>query len=270
MESVKIVFDIGGTKTRIAAVEEDTALRDITIFETDHDPEVGVQNIISTIHKIVGDFPIAAICGGSKGAIDNGVIKRVNHITRWAGTPLREILEHEFETKVYLMNDVELIGIGEYYYGAGKGIHDMMYLTVSTGVGGSHIVDGRIDKGKYNAEPGHQMVDSAELESLISGPAVEKKYGKPPKEIDDITIRNELAEILARGLYDNVLHWSPEVIVLGGSMIVGKNPIPIEHTQKTLDALVLKYHPEAPKIKKAELGDHGGLYGGMAYLNYSV
>ncbi|XKT74393.1 MAG: ROK family protein [Patescibacteria group bacterium UBA2163] len=265
-QGVQIVFDIGGTKTRVAAVVEGVSLRDVTIFETPPEPEVGLLKILSSIERIVGGFPVSAVCGGVKGVISDGVMYKPPHIVAWNGFPLGEKLKQALGAPVFLLNDTELVALGEYYHGAGKGESNMLYVTVSTGVGGAHVVNGEIIRGKYNAEVGHQMVDGASLESLVSGTAVQKKYGVSPKDLDDEAARNELADILARGLYDNVLHWSPEVIVLGGSMIVGKNAIPIKRVEQTLRTLIMKQYPDAPRITMAQLGDKGGLYGGVAYL----
>lgn len=266
MEPIHIVFDIGGTKTRVAAVDEGTALRDITIFETSPKPEEGLSELINKMRTIAGDYPVGALCGGAPGTVRDNELLSAHNLPLWGGVAISERLSDTFEAPTTLFNDAELVGLGEYYFGAGKGEKDMIYVTVSTGVGGVHIVDGEVDKGKYNAEIGHQIVKRAELEDLISGTAVEKKYGVHPKDLDDINILNGLADTLAQGLYDNVLHWSPEAIVLGGSMIVGKNGIPVDRVKLTLDKMLKQYYPETPRVYKAKLGDHGGLYGGMGYL----
>lgn len=270
MQPVNVVFDIGGTKTRVATVAGGHTLNEIKTFETSPDPEIGFEKLVNTVCSLIGDFPVGAICGGVPGTVDNNVLVSAHNLPKWAGMPIAERLFNIFNAPVKLFNDAELVALGEYYYGAGKGEKDMLYVTVSTGVGGAHIVNGKIDKGRYNAEIGHQMVNRAELEDQISGTAVAKKYNVHPKDLSDQTILNELADTLAKGLYDNVLHWSPEAIVLGGSMIVGKNAIPIERVEKTLTAMVKKYYPEAPRILKAKLADQGGLYGGLACLSYSL
>lgn len=265
MEPVKIVFDIGGTMTRVGKIA-DGELSQVERFRTPADSDEGLAAIITTTEHFAKDFPIGAACGGISGVVKDGVALRVPHLPLWSGTAVAERLRLAFDAPVTLFNDAELVALGEYYFGAGKGEKNMLYVTVSTGVGGAHVVNGRIEKGKYNLELGHQNVDGAELEELVSGSAIEKKYGIHPKELSDKNTLNELADTLATGLYDSVLHLSPEAIILGGAMITGKNPIPLARVEKTLVQLVEKYYPEAPRIKKAMLGDDGGLYGGMAYL----
>ncbi len=100
---------------------------------------------------------------------------------------------------------------------------------------------------------------------MISGKALQEKTGKHPREITDQKVWDEFAKILAFGLNNIIVEWSPNVVVLGGSMITGDPAIPLFKVEMHLKE-ILKIFPELPAIKKAELGDFGGLYGGLAYL----
>ncbi len=152
----------------------------------------------------------------------------------------------------------------------------MVYHTVSTGVGGVKIEQGRIDQASSGFEPGHQVLDidrtilgadiSPTLENLVSGSGVEARFGVKPYEIPQSdALWDELAEYLAQGLRNTILYWSPEMIVLGGSMIIGDPKIPLEairkYTVEVLDGFVA-----CPFITTAKLGDEAGLYGAMALL----
>lgn len=269
-ENTFIVFDIGATKTRVATAHGNT-ISDPIIYTTPQSPEEGVSALRAAADALLGGALPVGACGGVPGTVEReSVLVRARNLPLWGGIDLGLRLSQDWGVPTTILNDGELVALGEYYFGAGKGERDMLYVTVSTGVGGAHIVDGRLDRGRYNAEIGHQVVNRGELEDSISGTAVQKRYGVHPKELSDPAILNELADTLAKGLYDNVLHWSPAVIVLGGSMIVGKNGIPIERVSKTLNALVTQYYPTAPEVRKALLGDIGGLYGGLAYFTYAT
>ncbi len=143
---------------------------------------------------------------------------------------------------------------------------------------------GKIDANSMGFEVGHQILDAdssiipemkkfekqikekgwnyGSLTSYISGSAVRLRYGKEAKEIDDEKVWEKLAEILAIGLNNVVVFWSPDVIVLGGSMM---NKIPIDKVKDNLNK-TLKIFLEHPEIKKAELGDSSGLYGALALI----
>ena len=77
-------------------------------------------------------------------------------------------------------------------------------------------------------------------------------------------LREEMEKVLAYGLYNTVLHWSPDIIVLGGSMMK-KIGIPIDTVKKHLRE-IFRIMPDVSKIEKATLGDFGGLWGALAYI----
>ncbi len=79
----------------------------------------------------------------------------------WHNVPLREYLENEFGVPVFVGNDANLAGLAEHRYGAGQGSSDMIYITVSTGIGGGVIVANRMLLGRQGlaAEIGHVTID---------------------------------------------------------------------------------------------------------------
>jgi predicted NBD/HSP70 family sugar kinase len=183
--------------------------------------------------------------------------------------------------ETYIENDTAMVGLGEAAYGAGKDFDIVAYLTISTGVGGARIVGRRIDANVFGFEPGHQIIDAdgtmcpdcrafeddrglGHLEAHISGSAIEKRFGKHPSEIDDEKVWDDLARYLAYGLNNTIVHWSPEVVVLGGGMMKSTG-IKIERIDHYLED-ILKIFPERPLLKLAELGDVGGLFGGLSYI----
>lgn len=272
-----IVFDIGGTKTRLAFSEDGREFSNPEIFETPKKFEDGVEKISATIKKISGGKKIKTVAGGIAGTLDKKRerLLRAPHLLGWVDRPLKELLEKKLETQVYIENDTAIVGLGEAVVGAGRGFRIVVYITVSTGVNGARIVDGKLDPSTYGFEIGHQIIDAdgtlclkcpepKDLENYISGSALEKIYHKKPYEIEDQTVWHEVAKFLAYGLNNTILHWSPDVLVLGGSMM--KSPgISIIDVSHHLGNIMSGY-PELPIIKKASLGDIGGLYGGLEYI----
>lgn len=271
-----IVFDIGGTKTRLASSFDGETLNQIKIYDTPTDYDVGIAEFKSVANALSAGEPIDCLAGGIAGMYNakNSRLVRSN-LTSWINHSFKFELEKVFNAPVYVENDAAIVGLGEAHRGGGCSHEIVAYVTVSTGVGGARIVHGKIDEKSLGFEPGHQIIDvdrtmipdsvGNTLENYISGKALAQRTGKSPKEIKEAVFWDGFAKILAYGLNNLCVFWSPDVIVLGGSMIIGDPAIPVDKTEKYLKEIV-KIYPEIPVIKKAELGDHGGLYGALEYI----
>jgi glucokinase len=274
-----ILFDIGGTKMRIAGSRDCKEFAgDPIIIDTPSDFEEGMKALKDAIRNISSGEEIEIIGGGIAGPFNQktGCLIKGPNISNWVDKPLRTRLEDEFNVPVYIENDSALVGLGEMHHGAGNKEGIGVYITVSTGVGGARFIDGYIDEATVGFEPGHEIIDpdksmcpdceNGELESYIGGAATEKRTGKKPYEITEPEFWDTYAKYLAYGLNNTIVHWSPNVLVLGGSMIVGDPAIPVDKTIEYLKD-ILKIFPELPEIKKAELGALGGLYGAMVLVD---
>lgn len=277
-----LIFDIGGTKMRIATSVDLKKFNEPTIVETPRVYEEGIALFKHTAKELIGGESLKAVAGGIAGPFSQKKESLVAspNLQGWIGKPLLEELESSFNVPVHIVNDSALVGLGEAVVGAGKGYEIVVYMTVSTGVGGARLVNGKIDERFIGFEPGHQIIDADKtlcpdcdgiyLGNYISGKALEKRYGKKPYEIKDQSLWDDtLPKWLSYGLHNTIVHWSPEAIVLGGSMIIGDPAISVSATEEYLKDM-LKIFPELPKIKKAELGDLGGLYGGMEILKQHI
>ncbi len=260
---------------RLASSDGKSVLKTV-ILDTPKNFEEGIQLFKKTALDLAGAETIERVAGGIAGPLDKekSTLLRAPHLPGWVDRQFRQKLSEALNAPVFLENDSALVALGEATQGAGKDFNIVAYFTISTGVGGARIVGGKIDDNSSGFEPGHQIIDpgnalcrtceNGELESYISGAAFEKRFGQKPYEIIDSAVWEETAKFLALGLHNSIVHWSPDVVVLGGSMMkeIG---IPIDrvkyHLEKTLNIF-----PVLPKIKKAELGDLGGLYGALEYL----
>ena len=271
-----VLFDIGGTKTRIAFSGDGSDFGEPMIIPTPKDFDEGMRLFKEAALELSGSKKIRAAAGGIAGPLDRKKARLVNspHIPAWIGKPLKEELQTIIRAPVHLENDAAMAGLGEAVYGKGKGSRIVVYMTVSTGVGGSRIVDGEIDVSAMGFEPGHQIIDAdgtlcpecksipGYLERCVSGSAIEMRYRKKASEIDDPAVWDEVARFLAYGLNNTIVHWSPDMVILGGSVI---NKIPMDKVRSSL-AEILKIFPEPPLIESAVLGDFGGLYGALHLL----
>lgn len=275
-----ILFDIGGTKMRVVAANREKFLSDPVVVSTPKDFNEGFEILKRIIDNLVEQYKnegqaITTIVGGIAGPLnpEKTMLVKSPNLGNWVGHDIKNALFDVYKVPVKLENDAALVGLGEAHFGSGRGKSIVAYITISTGVGGARIVDGDIDESSMGFEPGHQIIDpdntlcptceGNDLEAYVSGIAVEKRYGMKPYEIHDEAIWDELAKFLAYGLNNTIVHWSPDVVVLGGSMMreVG---IPILAVKKHL-AEIMKIFPTLPLIEKAELADFGGLYGALAY-----
>lgn len=270
-----ILFDIGGTNMRLAASRDGKTFGEPKIVPTPAHFDEGIAVFKKLSLELADGEKILAAAGGIPGPLNKEKTEVLNapNLPGWNKKPLKMQLEKATGAKVYIENDAAVAGLGEATYGAGKGKEIVAYLTISTGVGGARIVHGVIDANALGFEPGHHIIQmnstgARDLESYISGKAVEKRFGKKPYEITDEAAWDEIAKFLAYGLNNITALWSPDIIVLGGSMMK-KIGIPVERVRYHLKH-IMKIFPELPQIEKAKLGDAAGLYGALAFLKQNL
>lgn len=270
-----ILFDIGGTKTRITRSDDLNSFSNPIIFETSQKYSDGIVKITEVVKQISEGKKIKKIAGGIAGPVGRRKSSLITgpNITDWVYKPFQADLEDAFKTKVVIENDAAMAGLGEATHGAGRGFNIVTYITVSTGYGGARIVNGKIDEYAVGFEPGHQIIDASlslfpgtggNLNNIVSGGGILKRMGKRPEAIDDNNFWNDVTMAISIGLNNTLVHWSPDVVVLGGS-IVNSGKIKISKIEDNLKNL-LKIYPEIPPIKMSELGDSAGLYGAMTYI----
>lgn len=244
-----IVFDIGGTNMRVATAQNGE-LGEIKKVPTPKDPVEAVTTFVQ-IAKELSDGTIEKVIGDVPSSVDaNGKMFDAKNLPEWEAINITEELSKGLGVQAHVFNDTALVGYGEKHKGGGRGFSRVAYITVSTGAGGALVVDEALSKSLLLTDVGEVKRN---LESTISGTAVHRKFGIEPKELDSIEERNKLADILAEGLVEIAKVWKPDVFVIGGSMIVGVNPIPLERVQEKFTAV---------PVKMAELKDNGGLIGG--------
>jgi predicted NBD/HSP70 family sugar kinase len=263
---MRVLFDIGGTKTRFATSEDGLELENIKIVNTSDD----FESEIIEFKKYTSSLNVSeleSITGGIAGPLsrDKSMVINAPNLPGWNNKPIKETLQKEFNVPISIENDAALVGLGEADRGAGKGKKIVVFFTISTGVGGARIINGKVDESFMGFEPGHQYIPQKEsndlihLEGLISGTALKKKYNIDPEEIKDDKVWDECSYYLALGIHNSILFWSPEIIILGGSIM---NKIDIGKVIENLENM-MKIFKVIPEIKKAELGDKAGLYGAL-------
>ena len=261
-----IVFDIGGTHLRVARLESG-APSEAQKIETPASPDEAFTALVALAGRVAGGT-VDGISGGVAGVIGkDGTVLSSPNLPEWNGFPLARKLSERFSAPAFLHNDSDLAGLGEALFGAGQGARIVAHLRLGTGVGGTRIVEGEIDDHAQGFEPGHQVVElstGASLESLIGGAALRKKYGMPPPKLSP-EIWKELTPALAIGIWNAIVHWSPDIVVLGGSLFDGPLAFQLDEVRASVEQC-RRVLPTVPPIVLGTLDDRAGLYGAAALL----
>jgi glucokinase len=191
MSSLIVAVDLGGTQIRAALCGIDGQIfrRVARLTEAKEGPDAVIARIFEAITEAIGDVPVADVAGigvGAPGPLNpiTGVVLEAPNLPGWCNVPLRTLVSERFARPTFLGNDANVAALAEYQYGAGRGIRDMIYLTLSTGIGSGIIVDGRMLLGAEGlaAEAGHMIIlpngpvcgcgAHGCLEALAAGPAI--------------------------------------------------------------------------------------------------
>jgi glucokinase len=197
MQEVPVLaIDLGGTKIIAAVISRQGQVRARESYLTSagEGPQSVIDRIFSAIDHLLSVSNLApaqlpSISIAAAGAIDfgQGVVTSSPNLPGWHDVPLRDIVSRKYQVKTFLVNDASAAALGEHEFGAGKGVNNLIYLTVSTGIGGGIIIDGRLYLGPSGSagEIGHMTIDVNGpkcscgnigcLEMLASGTAIARE-----------------------------------------------------------------------------------------------
>lgn len=269
-----LVFDIGGTNARVAVSHDGKEIKEVKTIPTLPEFNEGMQSIQQAADELRKGEKITGIAGGVAGPLDKDKSMLISspHIPGWIQKPMKAWLQQVFNVPTYLENDTAMIGLGEAVRGIGKDSAIVAYIGIGTGVGGKRIVNGKIPDDSSNFEPGHQIIvpdgnpctcgGKGHLETYIGGYYLEKDHKTNPAEIKDPAIWDKVAQYLSIGLNNTIVHWTPDIVVLGGSIM---QSLPLENIISHLGDVQTIY-PQTPPIVKASLGDYAGLYGALEFF----
>ncbi len=281
--------DIGGTHFRMALLNEKGEILCHERVETKsiEDPLLTLRSMKAVIDA---DSKADLIVVGVPGVVDykaGNLVFAPNIDQRWVNLLDVDHIQTALGVDTILVNDADLATIGEFFFGAGKALTSMAYVTVSTGVGVGVILEGRLLRGRLsNMELGHSYIPSSNsigvrtsslspVEDLASGTALAKRATEIGLDMDNELLLKraevegssefELLDAVSQDLSVALanLCWltSVQELVLGGGVALNSS---------LLVALVRKHlQPIAPKyldidIQRAKLGDDAGLIGAAA------
>ncbi len=298
-----LAIDFGGTRTRTAWYDAnlEQQVRDETPSLVSQSAESVIGRIIETARRVVPPGAVIEAVGiSAPGPLDSrtGVIRHAKTLPGWRDVPLAAIVGEAFGAPAWMENDANLAALAEYRLGAGRGCDPMVYLTISTGIGGGAVIGGRLFTGWSGlaVEPGHMRFTLPDgsvrrLEELASGTAVGLRaqerltrdaapsslrgapeingqiVGQAAQAGDPLALEvvREAGFWLGLGIV-NLLHLlSPQVIVVGGSASL-LGDLLFDPARAAIEAHVLDpaFIPPA-LIRPAALGDDVCLVGAAAF-----
>jgi glucokinase len=167
MTQVLLALDFGGTKHTaavIAAGERRWRAHRRVFSPPNADARYDIETMCLLAHDLLDGARPAAVGVSFGGPVDfdRGTVRLSHHVPGWENIPLREMLEAEFDAPASVDNDANVAALGEHRFGAGQGCDSLMYITISTGVGGGWILNGQPWRGAEGmaGEIGHTVVDS--------------------------------------------------------------------------------------------------------------
>ncbi len=162
-----LALDYGGTKHTAALLvrgEQKWLAHARTFSPPGADARYDQAAMLRMAHELLARHPgrLAAVGVSFGGPVDagRGLVRLSHHVPGWEETPLRDLLQAEFGVPAAVDNDANVAALGEWRYGAGQGCQSLLYVTISTGIGGGWVLAGRIYSGADGmaGEIGHVVV----------------------------------------------------------------------------------------------------------------
>jgi glucokinase len=290
-----IGIDVGGTKMSGGLASPDGTLIARSRYHTDRagGAEAGLRLICTIIEELQARGAVERIGVGFGGPVDfeRGVVLRSHHVAAWEGFALRDELSRRFGVPVVLDNDANTGTLGEWRFGAGRGLRDIVYVNVGSGIGGGVVANGQLVRGKGNlaGEIGHMVVRRGGprctcgkqgcLEACASGDAIARRgreaLGRPVKGEElfalaregNGTAREVLAGViddLAVGIGAAVSLLDPGAVIIGGGLSEAPEDLFLEPLRRAVPSYCLPDAAAHLRIEPAQLRYDAGIMGAIA------
>jgi glucokinase len=308
--NLTIAVDIGGTHIRVAAYEPNNIdpIAHQRTRSLGNEPGV-YDRLVQAIQAIIWQKDVSAIGIASPGPLDphTGTILATPNIPEWQNFPLAQRLSKHFGVPVFLDNDANLAALAEWQFGAGQGHADLVYLTISTGIGGGVISHGQLLQGFHGmgAELGHMTIAAdgplcgcgqrGHIESFSSGPSIARYVNEQIEagqksmlqsspdlstvQIAEAALKGDMLAISAferAGYYlgiaiaNYLAIFDPSILVFGGgvSQVGDLLFMPLEESMRK--NIFHPHYLDDLVITRAALGDDAGLLGALALARLRV
>lgn len=283
-----IGVDLGGTNVRAAIVDENGNILEMkkTATEINQGTAHVMNKIINLIKSLDGYEKVSGIGLGVPGPVDTKerVMVLASNLPGFEKYPIAKEIEEALNIPTYIDNDANVAGLGEAYQGAGRGCDSVYYVTISTGIGGALIVDGKVISGKHGhaGEIANLVIDrnrpkvnhlnAGAVECEASGTAITRKgkeifgdYIEHAGHVFDLARQNDekALQIVEDMAYDIAMAFSfiahvadPEVFVIGGGVMTKAKDVFFDKLEKYFRTLIHK-GMQPVRLVEAELEEPG-------------
>lgn len=307
-------IDIGGTKIAIALETVQGERISSRQFPTraERGPELILDNLVSVIREMsaAAQASLLAVGLGCPGSVDKerGLVLSPINLPGWHEFPIVKSIEERLSVPAVIENDARLAALGEYVYGAGRGFSDIVFFTISTGIGGGIIVNGEILQRLGAGEVGHMTVMPDGplcgcgcrgcLDALCSGAAIARRarallaQGEAsiidgmvshPEEItaqtvaaaaqrgDELACRvwDEMIYFLSLGIGNVITILAPEAVILGGGVAASGKQL-FEPLRPLVERRAKMIPVERVQLLQAALAGESGVYGAIALARQAI
>ena len=303
MANYCIGIDVGGTNVKLGIVDASAKVVARSSFSTQSFMQTPERLIVAISHAVVDLLKTAEISKsdvqgigiGLPGLVDaaGGVVRILPNIPGWKDVPLKKILEKKLRVPTLIENDVNMITLGEWRYGAGKGVGNLICMTLGTGVGAGLILNNEIFRG-----PGFAAGEIGHVPLNEEGPACGcGGYGCFERYVGNKSLQKWAADVFSKkdialeevfrkamegkkkalkfwqdvgirvgtGLVGPVNILNPECVIIGGGVARSFEFI-APAIKKTLDRRAMRTQAAMVRIVRARLDDDAGLIGAKVLL----
>ncbi len=287
-----IGVDVGGTNIRLAVVDELGNIIKVIKEKTRkvNTPDELVDQIIDMYDRINAvEYSPLGMGVGVPGPTQQstGYVYVLSNLGL-GGFNLKEMLESKLNIKVVVGNDAKVAALAEGILGAGKGKHVMQYITISTGIGGGLVIDGKLYYSSlgFSQEIGNMLIDKEGerpnpnmsigcLEGLCSGTAIVKQAAKKGLKVAHageffelaaggnvtaLDLKSKWIDNLARGIGNLVNLLEPDLFVIGGGVIQSSEYF-LDELCKKINDYVFSQMKDKVVIKLAQFNQDAGIIG---------
>lgn len=209
-----LAVDLGGTKILTALVSRKGKIiaRERCLTLADEGPAPVIERLLSAVDSILrlrklSPSELDSISIAAAGAVDleKGLVTLSPNLPGWHDVPLAKVVREKYRVKVFLVNDASAAALGEHRFGSGKGVNNLVFLTIGTGIGGGIIINGELYQGASGSagEIGHMTIDMNGLrgtcgnigclETLVSGTTIAREARRRINQGEKSTLKDVVA-----------------------------------------------------------------------------